>query len=522
MADIGTVFQPGFRRGRLITLKRVDISDLGKRMQVDSTPNSQDLSQSQPVVPEMGESQNMDISSQVPSQSIVTISDSPMQPAENSSPVTLTEIKEEPDEGINLEHFLEQAGENYKLCEFHRTEMLEKNIVCLTCQTLMCAICLRDYHLKHEIVSVGKLKECRNIQKSVDSDITRLQMMHKVMVQQYTERKDLKQKVETSLDSLLDKVDTAFQQLSNIVLAKHKEIRTHIYDFSKMNIERLNSEMTKLSQMEIAAAEMIKLMLSMFTKSGVRQAEELPDRLKTVLEDCDKNAVPEVENSEKFIPENKFSKILPSLQAVSNICQTIHPEATKVVWSKVTPEKRKHLDLAGIDGKKIRFTPSATPPSQEVESSQQSVDSQDIIPDSSTVLEKDENLVPKNKPEFKLLSFDPSTIETVSTCRCVLLQNQEDHSQLAKVCDITRIREGWLNVKWLTGHLGGTKYFYLDKRKKEELVNIKNVICHFDFNFESHELPSPLKEELMLLLKLKPKSRRSKSRKSTGTDLHVA
>lgn len=49
-------------------------------------------------------------------------------------------------------------------------------------------------------------------------------------------------------------------------------------------------------------------------------------RLNEVIKLCKDANVKSIENKEKYLPEKKFSKLLPSLDAVSDICQRIHAE----------------------------------------------------------------------------------------------------------------------------------------------------------------------------------------------------
>lgn len=49
-------------------------------------------------------------------------------------------------------------------------------------------------------------------------------------------------------------------------------------------------------------------------------------RVHDVIDKCKCASIESLQNKEKYLPERKFSKLIPSLDAVASICDTIHAE----------------------------------------------------------------------------------------------------------------------------------------------------------------------------------------------------
>ncbi|XP_021374284.1 uncharacterized protein LOC110463762 isoform X2 [Mizuhopecten yessoensis] len=242
----------------------------------------------------------------------------------------------------NIDWFLDQVEDGYKECDVHKMDMLEQNLVCLTCQKFMCALCLRDFHGGHDIISISKLRECRNVRNILEDDVSALQLMQQAFKTEFDDKQELKKQIEQSAETLLKNVDTAFNQLLIIVESKRKEIKKHICDFEKQNVTELCKDLERIKAIEQSATLMIRRVMVFFTKFDISEARILPNTLSEMISKCREFRVDrrQADHKEKFLPEKKFSNILPSLLAVTNICKTIHPEATKVVWSKITPDRR--------------------------------------------------------------------------------------------------------------------------------------------------------------------------------------
>ncbi|XP_060064006.1 serine-rich adhesin for platelets-like [Ylistrum balloti] len=242
----------------------------------------------------------------------------------------------------NTDWFLDQVKDGYKECNVHQMDMLEQNLVCLSCQKLICALCLRDFHCGHDIISISKLKECRNVRSALEDDVSTLQLLQQTFKTEFEDKQELKKLIEQSAASLLKNVDTAFDQLLTIVENKRTEIKKHICDFEKQNVNDLCKDLERIKAIEQEATLMIRRVMVFFTKFDIVEARSLPIMLSEVMSRCKEFRFNRRSNEqrEKCLPQKKFSNILPSLLAVTNICKTLHPEATKVVWSKITPEKR--------------------------------------------------------------------------------------------------------------------------------------------------------------------------------------
>jgi len=61
-------------------------------------------------------------------------------------------------------------------------------------------------------------------------------------------------------------------------LEKKSEIRTHILDFEKQNVQDLNKELEKIKNIEKTATLMIKRVMVFFTEIDTKEAHELPQK----------------------------------------------------------------------------------------------------------------------------------------------------------------------------------------------------------------------------------------------------
>lgn len=253
-----------------------------------------------------------------------------------------TEHTSEEFDTLEVDIFLDQVKDGYQECDLHKLDVLEKNLVCLTCRKLICALCLRDFHAGHDMISISRLRECRNVRNMLEEEVSRLQLYQQTLKTDFDSRQILKKQIEQSSVTLQKNLDAAFKQLLTIVNDKRNEIQKHINDFEKHNMNELCKELERIKAIEQEATLMIRRVMLFFTRFDVAEARALPVVLSEVIENCRKFGVDrkkwQTEQNEKLLPEKKFSNILPSLQAVTNICKTIHPEATKVVWSKITPD----------------------------------------------------------------------------------------------------------------------------------------------------------------------------------------
>ncbi|XP_050411712.1 uncharacterized protein LOC126826713 isoform X2 [Patella vulgata] len=239
----------------------------------------------------------------------------------------------------DLRKMVTDAEAPYAQCEIHDAEMMEKNIACIVCQKLVCALCLRDFHLSHEIMSVIKLRELKQLGGSIESDVNTLQSCQLHIQTQLTQRSEVLEKIEKSKESLISNIDKAFEQLHEILKNKHEDVLQYIMVYYNRSHEVIKNDIDILSERYKEGSAMIKRVLSFFNKLHVmlKESPDLPKELKKMSESL--TGLPPVGNVEQMMVDVKFDKILPSLQAISNICQSIHPEATKICWSRVTPAK---------------------------------------------------------------------------------------------------------------------------------------------------------------------------------------
>ncbi|XP_046585375.1 uncharacterized protein LOC124292335 isoform X2 [Haliotis rubra] len=248
--------------------------------------------------------------------------------------------------GTECEEMLKAASEPFSQCDVHAAEMIEKNIACLSCNKLVCALCMRDSHLSHDIISVNKLRDCMTLREKVADDLNELQVLQKRLQTQMEERKMTQKEIELSNKKMCAEIDGAFQQLQTVLHDKKEEIKKHLTTYHEENLDCLRSDLKTLEEKYMNSTRMIQKVIACTTKPqrSVKEMLDLPQQLKDMVNQS--QLLGSLDNVDILKAENKFAKVLPSLEAVANICRTLHPEATKVVWSKVTPERKDNGTLS--------------------------------------------------------------------------------------------------------------------------------------------------------------------------------
>ncbi|XP_071085730.1 tripartite motif-containing protein 55-like isoform X2 [Haliotis cracherodii] len=243
-------------------------------------------------------------------------------------------------DGMDCEEMLKAASKPFSQCGVHAAEMIEKNIACLSCNRLVCALCMRDSHLSHDIISVNKLRDCMSLREKVADDLNELQVLQKRLQTQMEDRKKTQKEIELSNKKMCAEIDGAFEQLQSVLHDKKEEIKKYLTTYHEKNLDNLKLDLKALEEKYTNSTRMIQKVITCTTKphGNIKEMLDLPQQLKSMVEQS--QLLSSLDNVDLLMAENKFSKVLPSLEAVANICQTLHPEATKVVWSKVTPEKK--------------------------------------------------------------------------------------------------------------------------------------------------------------------------------------
>ncbi|XP_076096588.1 uncharacterized protein LOC143067317 isoform X2 [Mytilus galloprovincialis] len=246
--------------------------------------------------------------------------------------------------------------DTYTHCDVHKLERMERNVVCIQCQQLICALCLLNSHQSHDIRSVSSMNEYFNVKGTIEEDVSVLQQEQNNLTVKFAQRKELKKKIEESSQNLIKDIGKRFDAIQNILHAKQENLVAYVKQFESQNISELTRELDRIRDLENAASRMITRAITFFSKIDLTLATVLPQEVHDVIDKCKCASIESLQNKEKYLPERKFSKLIPSLDAVASICDTIHAEATKVVWSKTTKnsdsdekkaikvktEKRKH------------------------------------------------------------------------------------------------------------------------------------------------------------------------------------
>ncbi|XP_071085731.1 tripartite motif-containing protein 55-like isoform X3 [Haliotis cracherodii] len=446
-------------------------------------------------------------------------------------------------DGMDCEEMLKAASKPFSQCGVHAAEMIEKNIACLSCNRLVCALCMRDSHLSHDIISVNKLRDCMSLREKVADDLNELQVLQKRLQTQMEDRKKTQKEIELSNKKMCAEIDGAFEQLQSVLHDKKEEIKKYLTTYHEKNLDNLKLDLKALEEKYTNSTRMIQKVITCTTKphGNIKEMLDLPQQLKSMVEQS--QLLSSLDNVDLLMAENKFSKVLPSLEAVANICQTLHPEATKVVWSKVTPEKKdnglKRKSSSALKTLK-RLKSSSSP--KPMESAAHPGSLPEPTPGAEASTQPDTPAVSKSAtliktpnspatasgttpatPPAATVAHSPSTV--LGTARHAVEQNTRlpDSStgtpdvsasaskeyklinlellrvvqgnfvmglsgvelQIGKVLEVTQLHSlHFVSVQWYQGSVGKSKQFTLSEKwiKKSDLVNSEGLICSFTFD----------------------------------------
>ncbi|XP_052104504.1 uncharacterized protein LOC127737686 isoform X1 [Mytilus californianus] len=321
--------------------------------------------------------------------------------------------------------------DTYTHCDVHKLERMERNVVCIQCQQLICALCLLNSHQSHDIRSVSSMNEYFNVKGTIEDDVSVLQQEQNNLTVMFAQRKELKKKIEESSQNLVKDIGKRFDAIQNILHAKQEQLTAYVKQFESQNITELTRELDKIRDLENAASRMITRAITFFSKIDLTLATVLPKEVHDVIDKCKCASIESLQNKEKYLPERKFSKLLPSLDAVASICDTIHAEATKVVWSKTTKnsesdekkavkvktEKRKHhshSDHSSDTSKTFKKPKTATLTTVSSQSSAPlSIPSHRSSTEKSDSLEMDKNKRNTEKSLFESITENVNVKDTV-------------------------------------------------------------------------------------------------------------
>lgn len=462
-------------------------------------------------------------------------------------------VKHEPGECLtqsDLEALIEVISKDtYSHCDIHKEDRMERVIVCIPCKQLICPLCLMHSHQSHDIRSISSMREYFKVKDTVENNVFELQLEHQKLKELFKERKDLTREVQKSTERLIEDINKKFKAIMTILQTKQDQLVNYVKQFESQNIEVLNKDMDVIRDMLYAATNMITRAITFFSKIDLKEADTLPTQVSEVVKKCKCSNIKSLPNKDIYRPDRKFSKLLPSLDAIANICDTIHAEATKVVWTKTTknsehedkkgtkskPEKRKHHSNSSEKSfKKPKTSAHSTSSSSTTESvSSHKVAAEDAKKngdknESESKKEPGGRIVQHRKsvdstasgtttdpydsesdksecstgmsipPKLKLVELKATSIDTG---KCLLAKVSEESESdekvlLGKVVDSFKMKDTTqYTVNWLKGHLGKDSTFEI--RKKQEPVHSSAVICNFEFDCSKPMSPE-LKNELLL------------------------
>ncbi|VDI78313.1 importin-4 [Mytilus galloprovincialis] len=94
--------------------------------------------------------------------------------------------------------------DTYTHCDVHKLERMERNVVCIQCQQLICALCLLNSHQSHDIRSVSSMNEYFNVKGTIEEDVSVLQQEQNNLTVKFAQRKELKKKIESVVKRILE------------------------------------------------------------------------------------------------------------------------------------------------------------------------------------------------------------------------------------------------------------------------------------------------------------------------------
>ena len=189
-------------------------------------------------------------------------------------------IKQEPNTTchINVNKLQEETKGAYNHCDIHKMDRMEKNVMCLQCEELICALCLLNSHQAHEIRSVSSLKEYFRVKSSMEEDVSVLQQEQNNLTVQFSQRKDLKRKIEESSVHLEQEIEKSFKVIREILQAKQEQLIAHIKQFENVNVADLNKEIDRIRDLENSASRMITRTITFFSQIDMNEALDLPPK----------------------------------------------------------------------------------------------------------------------------------------------------------------------------------------------------------------------------------------------------
>ncbi|KAK3590635.1 hypothetical protein CHS0354_032133 [Potamilus streckersoni] len=451
---------------------------------------------------------------------------------------------------LDVEDLVKKATSGTHFCSLHMLEKFEENIVCVTCEELICPLCMRDQHREHQIVSLNAVTEFHASRNALQEHAERLASYQKTVSEMYKTRVQLVAEIQMSARKLNETVQKSIEELIAEVKEKHDEIVAYVSNYEASCVKKLSVELQTLCELENLANPITKAVnasLMRFDPQWKAQYSLLVEKVEDACQKyCDGLAsIPNNSPGTITLPEEKFSKLAPSIITFQQICGRLHPEATNIVVNKVkvkkeseeyntsetsdsdhqqveecpvveTPKKVRQLELIEMERNftKIAQLPQQRQPTLQVEVIKK-MDGDGVIATYSRAKPKSKRYTPAQERalrgllpehlEFRLVSFDILTIE--EGCGVMIKTGSwlSDRTQIliGKLTNIGITEESQTDtdiftIRIFNDPLKRRKFEFAQDRILKEICSTNEIVCHFRLD-KSVEMSNELYRELVSL-----------------------
>ncbi|KAL3848365.1 hypothetical protein ACJMK2_019230 [Sinanodonta woodiana] len=451
---------------------------------------------------------------------------------------------------IDVEDIVKKATSGTHFCSLHMLEKFEENIVCVTCEELICPLCMRDQHREHQIVSLNAVTEFHAARNALLERAEKLANYQKTVSDMHNTRVQLVAEIQASARKLNETIQKSIEELIAEVKEKHDEIVAYVSNYEASCVKKLSGELQTLCELENLANPLCKAVnnsLTRFDPQWKAQYTVLKEKVEEACQKCGDSlsSVPNIYPGMITLPEEKFSKLAPSIVTFQQICGRLHPEVTNIVVNKVKVKKESEecdsSDTSDTDhqqveeppvvetAKKIQqlepiemernFTKIIHVPQQRQPTLQaeliKKMDGEGVIATYSKARPKSKRYTPAQERalrgllpehlEFKLVSFDILTIE--EGCGVMIKTGSwlSDRTQIliGKLMNIGITEESQTDtdiftIRIFNDPLKRKKFEFAQDRILKEICSTNEIVCHFRLD-KSGDLSNELYRELVSL-----------------------
>ncbi|KAL3848367.1 hypothetical protein ACJMK2_019231 [Sinanodonta woodiana] len=441
---------------------------------------------------------------------------------------------------IAVEDIVKKATSGTNFCSLHVLEKFEESIVCATCEELICPLCMRDQHRKHQILSLNAVTEFHAARNALQERAEKLANYQKIVSDMHNSRVQHVAKIQMSTSKISQTIKTSIEELIADIIEKYDEIVAYISNYEESCLKKLFNELETLQELENLANPLCKTVNASLRKLDSHWNAQYTMLEEKVEEACQKcgdslSSLPSISPETITLPEEKFSKVAHSIVTFKQICGKLHPEVTNIIVLnkvKVTEELKKCDSLKTPDSmvetaKKIQqlepiemernFTkiihvPYQRQPTQQVDvfkkkdgKGVKSVYENNNSKQHSSVRERIlEGYLPQHR-EFKLVSFDILSIE--KGCGVMIKTGSwfSAHIQIliGKLTNIGITEESQTDpniftIRIFNDPLKIKKFEFAQDRIIKEICSSNEIVCHFRLD-QSGEMSNELYRELVSL-----------------------